>query len=139
MGAAFQTSLVGSLSECLLRADLDADSAAPGMSSGGAVKALLSRLAGDGGVPQLDTQGDGSPKRQSIQDLNANQPLNCLSPIPLHSRTAMNELLRQAQEIFPVSNTTLTPQAQIAVAQLGSVANCFNRKRQGFRQAARLS
>ncbi len=76
-----------------------------------------------------------APLRQSIQDLNAST-----RELPVAVYAAVESAMKEAfsaklKEIFDV-NTTLTSQAQIAVRQLGSVANAFNESGQDFVQAA---
>ncbi|MCP9819993.1 hypothetical protein KBZ18_10875, partial [Synechococcus sp. Cruz-9H2] len=76
-----------------------------------------------------------APLRQSIQDLNAST-----RELPVAVYAAVESAMKEAfsaklKDIFDV-NTTLTSQAQIAVRQLGSVANAFNESGQDFVQAA---
>lgn len=76
-----------------------------------------------------------TPLRQSIQDLNASTH-NLPSAISTAVQTAMGEAFAaKLNQIFDV-NATLAAEAQIAVRQLGTVANAFNESGQDFVQAA---
>jgi hypothetical protein len=76
-----------------------------------------------------------TPLRQSIQDLNASTQ-NLPSAISTAVQTAMGEAFAaKLNQIFDV-NATLAAEAQIAVRQLGTVANAFNESGQDFVQAA---
>ena len=80
-----------------------------------------------------------SPLRKSIQDLNTTTELT-RTELPIQIRHAIYSAMEEAfarklEDIFNV-NSTLASQAQIAVRQLGSVANAFNESGQDFVQAA---
>lgn len=131
MGAAFETSLFGLFLSLMV---LIWTQIAGTRDCLGSCEALLSSWL----ETVLPQQLDGklmAPLRQSILDLNkSTREL----PVAVYAavESAMNDAFSaKLKEIFDV-NTTLTSQAQIAVRQLGSVANSFNESGQDFVQAA---
>lgn len=131
MGAAFQTSLLGLFLSLLV---LVWTQIAGTRNCLERCEALLSSWL-ETVLPQTIDSKVMSPLRQSIQELNASTnrlPQAISSSVEMAIKAAFSEKL---QEIFNV-NTTLTTQAQIAVRQLGSIANAFNESGQDFVQAA---
>lgn len=131
MGAAFETSLLGLFLSLLVLIWTQIVGTRNCLER---CEALLSSWLETVLPQQLDSK-IMAPLRQSIQDLNASaRDL----PVAVHSavKSAMKEAFSaKLEEIFDV-NATLTSQAQIAVRQLGSVANAFNESGQDFVQAA---
>jgi hypothetical protein len=76
-----------------------------------------------------------TPLRQSIQDLNVSAQ-NLPAAVYTAVETAIGEAFAaKLNQMFDV-NATLAAEAQIAVRQLGTVANAFNESGQDFVQAA---
>ncbi|MGB5136818.1 MAG: hypothetical protein WBN89_16795 [Prochlorococcaceae cyanobacterium] len=131
MGAAFQTSLLGLFLSLLVLIWTQIVGTRNCLER---CEALLSSWLETVLPQQLDSKVM-APLRQSIQDLNKSA-----GDLPLAVYTAVESAMKDAfsaklQEIFDV-NATLTSQSQIAVRQLGSVANAFNESGQDFVQAA---
>ncbi|MBC1260292.1 hypothetical protein FQK07_03245 [Synechococcus sp. BSF8S] len=131
MGAAFQTSLLGLFLSLLVLIWTQIVGTRNCLER---CEALLSSWLETVLPQQLDSKVM-APLRKSIQDLNKSA-----GDLPLAVYNAVESAMKDAfsaklKEIFDV-NTSLTSQAQIAVRQLGSVANAFNESGQDFVQAA---
>ena len=131
MGAAFQTSLLGLFLSLLV---LIWTQIVGTRNSLERCEALLSSWL-ETVLPRKRDSKVMVPLRQSIQNLN-----KTTQDLHLKVYTAVETAMKEAfstklNEIFDV-NANLTSQAQIAVRQLGSVANAFNESGQDFVQAA---
>ncbi len=131
MGAAFQTSLLGLFLSLLV---LIWTQIVGTRNSLERCEALLSSWL-ETVLPRQRDSKVMAPLRQSIQNLN-----KTTQDLHLKVYTAVETAMKEAfsaklNEIFDV-NANLTSQAQIAVRQLGSVANAFNESGQDFVQAA---
>ncbi|MCF8140502.1 MAG: hypothetical protein K9J75_05285 [Cyanobium usitatum Tobar12.5m-G36] len=131
MGAAFQTSLLGLFLSLLVLIWTQIAGTRDCLQS---CEALLSSWLETVLPQQLGSKVMG-PLRQSILDLN-----KATVDLPVAVQAAVKSGMKEAfstelEKVFDI-NSTLTAQAQLAVRQLGSVANSFNESGQDFVQAA---